>query len=83
MEIVEVFVEPLTRFGFVGFSAVLLGIIVWLIKRLIVVMEATNTVVAENTAAMKTMTATVSELMYLNRAIHDKIISRPCIAERE
>ena len=83
MEATEMILEPMVRFGFVGFSAVLLGIVVWLIKRLLAVMEANNNIIAENTAAMKTLTATVSDLMLLNRSLHDKIISRPCIAREE
>lgn len=83
METTELILEPMVRFGFAGFSAVLLGIVVWLIKRLLAVMEANNNIIAENTAAMKTLTATVSDLMLLNRSLHDKIISRPCIAKDE
>ena len=70
------------KYGFLGFSAVLLGVVIWLIKRLLIVITAMNTVVSENTAAMKLLTATVSDLMILSRSLHDKIISRPCIASR-
>ena len=74
------FLEPLVQYGFLGFSAVLLGVVIWLIKRLLLVISAMNTVVGENTAAMRLLNATVTDLMVLTRSLHDKIISRPCIA---
>ena len=70
----------MVQYGFLGFSAVLLGVVIWLIKRLLMVITTMNTVVAENTAAMRLLNATVTDLMVLTRSLHDKIISRPCIA---
>jgi uncharacterized membrane protein YqgA involved in biofilm formation len=78
----DLLLQPVIQYGFLGFSVVLLAVI-WLIKQLLIVMKANNTIVAQNTAAMKTLTATVSDLMILNRSLHDKIISRPCIAREE
>ena len=82
MEPNALFLEPLTQAGFVGFSAVLLGVVIWLIRRLMAVMSTMNTIVADNTAAMKMLTATVTDLMVLTRSLHDKVISRPCIARQ-
>ncbi len=83
MEAVEFILTPVANYGFLGFSVVLLAMVIWLIKQLLSVMKANNVIVAQNTAAMKTLTATVSDLMILNRSLHDKIISRPCIAREE
>ena len=82
MEPSVLFLQPLVQYGFLGFSAVLLGVVIWLIKRLLLVIAANNHVIAENAAATKLLTATVSDLMILTRSLHDKIISRPCIANR-
>ena len=79
----DLLLQPVIEYGFLGFSAVLLAVVIWLIKQLLIVMKANNTIVAQNTAAMKTLTATVSDLMILNRSLHDKLISRPCIAREE
>ncbi len=79
----DLLLQPVVQYGFLGFSVVLLGVVVWLIRRLLSVMEANNTIIAENTAAMKALTVTVSDLMLLNRSLHDKLISRPCIAREE
>jgi len=77
----DILLDPVLQGGFMGFSVILLGVVVWLIKRLLAVIAQNNAVIAENTAAMRMLTATVSDLMLLSRSLHDKIISRPCIAK--
>ena len=83
METHELFLQPVIQYGFLGFSVVLLGIVIWLIKRLLAVLEATNQIIAANTEAIKEVTTLTSDLLALNRQLHDKIISRPCIANGE
>ena len=75
-------IEPIVRYGFVGFSAVLLGVVIWLIRKLLEVLEANNKIIAANTEAIRDLTSTTSDLLKLNRSLHDKIISRPCIANQ-
>ena len=76
-------VEPIVRYGFMGFSAVLLGLVIWLISRLLAVLDANTRVIEANTEAIRNLTGMTSDLLKLNRSLHDKVISRPCIAERE
>jgi len=83
MDVNDILLQPLAQFGFAGFSAVLLGMVIWLTRRLLEALDRNSNVIAQNTAALQTLTSTVTELMALNRAIHDKIISRPCIAREE
>ena len=75
--------QPIVQFGFVGFSAVLLGLVIWLIKRLLAVLDANTRVIEANTAAIRDLTSMTSDLLKLNRSLHDKLISRPCIAHKE
>ncbi len=75
--------SPLLQYGFAGFSAVLLGLVIWLIKKLLSVIEANSRVIEENTAAIRDLTVMTSDLLKLNRSLHDKLISRPCIAKKE
>ena len=79
----DLVMQPIVQYGFLGFSGVLLGVIVWLIRKLLAVLEATNGIVASNTEAIRDLAAMTSDLLKLNRSLHDKIISRPCIARRE
>lgn len=76
-------IRPVIDYGFAGFAAVLLGVVIWLIKKLLAVLEANNKIIAANTEAIRDLTSTTSDLLKLNRSLHDKIISRPCIATQE
>lgn len=75
--------QPVAQYGFLGFSVVLLGVVIWLIRKLLDVLEANNRIIAANTEAIRDLTRTTSDLLSLNRSLHDKIISRPCIAREE
>ena len=79
----NVIIEPIVQYGFLGFSAVLLGVVVWLIRNLMDVLDANGRIIAANTKAISDNTALVSDLLTLNRSLHDKLISRPCIAREE
>ena len=76
-------IQPVIQYGFLGFSAVLLGVVIWLIKKLLGVLEANSRVITANTAAIRDLMHMTSDLLKINRSLHDKVISRPCIAERE
>ena len=62
---------------------VLLGVVIWLIKKLLLVLECNSEVIARNTEAIRDLTSMTCDLLRLNRSLHDKIISRPCIAKQE
>jgi len=79
----ELLLQPLVRFGFVGFSGVLLGVVVWLMKRLLAVLERNTEVISHNTAAIRELSSMTTDLLALSRSMHDKLISRPCIARDE
>ena len=79
----ELVTLPLVQYGFAGFAAALLGLVIWLIRKLVDVLEANNKIIAANTEAIRDLTSTTSDLLKLNRSLHDKIISRPCIASQE
>lgn len=79
----DIFLQPVIQYGFLGFAGVLLGIIVWLIRKLLDVLEATNRIIAANTEAINDLSQATGDLLKLNRSVHDKLISRPCIANGE
>ncbi|MBI5725020.1 MAG: hypothetical protein HZA50_13750 [Planctomycetes bacterium] len=79
----NIITQPVVQYGFLGFSAVLLGVVVWLIRRLLELLHMNNHIIAANTEAIRDLTCMTSDLLKLNRSLHDKIISRPCIAARE
>ena len=75
--------QPLVQYGFLGFSGVLLGIVVWLIRKLLGVLDANNRIIAANTEAIRDLSQMTHDLLKINRSLHDKVISRPCIASKE
>ncbi len=75
--------QPLVQYGFLGFSAVLLCVVIWLIRRLLGLLEATNQIIASNTEAIRDLRNMTGDLLKLDRSLYEKVISRPCIAGRE
>jgi hypothetical protein len=75
--------QPIVQYGFLGFSAVLLAVVIWLIRRLLELLDANNRIIAANTEAIRDLATMTADLLKLNRSLHDKIISRPCIAREE
>lgn len=79
----ELIIQPIVQYGFMGLSAVLLVIIIWLITRLLDVMKANNKIIADNTAAMSRVLDDTDDLLKLHRSLYNKVITRPCIAGAE
>jgi len=79
----EWMIQPVVQYGFLGFSVVLLGVVIWLIRKLLEVLQANNEIITANTEAIRELTAMTHDLMQLSRSVHDKVISRPCIAREE
>lgn len=87
---VSALLTPIIQFGFAGFSVVLLGIIIWLIRMLVQLIRDVQKVILGNTEALNALHAHENEnikitqqTLSLLRDTHDKIISRPCIAKEE
>ena len=82
MDVVLLF-SPFVQLGFAGVCLFLLGIIVWLIKNLIALLTKNNDIIAKNTAAIHSMSEATVKGYELIRQLHDKLLQRPCIAERD
>ncbi|MBN1460882.1 MAG: hypothetical protein JXA57_15220 [Armatimonadetes bacterium] len=79
----EVIQNPVIQYGFAGMSLVLLGMLAWMFRVLVqVVKENTKAFTAFN-AKVATELEILRDLQELNRALYNKIITRPCIARRE
>ncbi len=76
----ELLMTPIIQHGFVGITAVLLAIQVWLIRRLLTVLEDNNTVIAENTEAIRSLDNRSVESLRLCGDIRDRLLTRPCIS---
>ena len=66
--------QPIIQYGFAGMCVVLLGILVWLISKLLAILEKTNAVIAANTDAIKTVDSHTSESITLLKDLRDRIL---------
>jgi hypothetical protein len=69
--------------GFAGFCAILLIILFWLIRQLISLQRDTNTIIAEGSETNKKVLENITQQTRITQALHDKLISRPCISKHE
>ncbi len=76
-------IQPIVNYGFLGLAAVQMVVIVWLIMRLLTILADNNQVIAGNTEVINRLAGKTDDLLTINRSLHDKIISRPCIAIQE
>jgi len=75
--------ELIMQLGFAGFAILLLSILFWLVKQLITLQKETNKIIAEHSAVSTLIYNAQNKMIQTIDTLHDKIISRPCIAMKE
>ena len=83
MESTNAIMEPVIQFGFAGFSVVLLVGLFWFVKRLMDLLRTVTEVIERNTTAIQKVDERTGDELRLLRAVHDKLIARPCIIRGE
>lgn len=73
--------ESVVQYGFAGFAAVQMVVLVWVVRNLIVLLDATGRVIAENTRVIGQLSERQGDMLHLSRALHDRLLSRPCLRE--
>lgn len=71
--------QPIFQYGFAGLSAVLLGILVWMIRRLLTLLESNGAIIANNTNALENLT----ERMHTMDDVRDRMLKRPCMMKED
>jgi len=90
----DLILQPVIQYGFLGFSVVLLGINIWLIRSLLHVLSDTQRVIEANTRIIQKLESATTDmqndiakehdqLFLLLRSLHDRLLSRPCINRGE
>jgi hypothetical protein len=74
--------NPVIQYGFAGFCAILLAIIVWLMKRLMDLLEQNNRVLAENTGVIKSLYAQGDKTKEAVWEMREEFLRRPCISQK-
>ena len=72
---------PYIQLGFAGFAFLLVLVIVWLIRRLLAILDKTNQIIAGNTEAINRVHDTSEELKLLMADIRDQLFQRPCLLQ--
>ena len=69
--------SPLIQYGFAGFSLILLGVLIWLIRELLGVLKENNKVISENTAAIRMVDKNTTDSFKIMVEIKDQLLQRP------
>jgi hypothetical protein len=77
----NILTDPIIQYGFAGMCAVLLGIVVWLIQKLLDVIRENNKIIAEHNELISNVNRTLRDSFDVQVTIKDKLNSRPCIAK--
>jgi hypothetical protein len=74
--------SPIIQYGFAGFCAVLLAIIVWLVNKLLGVLRETNRIIEDNSRVIRKVEEQTAEEMLLLRSLAERLLTRPCLQKR-
>ena len=72
---------PYIQLGFAGFAFLLVFVIVWLIRRLLGILDKTNGIIAGNTEAINRVHDASADLKVLMADIRDQLFQRPCLMQ--
>jgi F0F1-type ATP synthase membrane subunit b/b' len=72
---------PYIQLGFAGFAFLLVFVIVWLIRRLLAILDKTNQIIAGNTEAINRVHDASEDLKSLMAHIRDELFRRPCLLQ--
>jgi F0F1-type ATP synthase membrane subunit b/b' len=72
---------PYIQLGFAGFAFLLVFVIVWLIRRLLNILDKTNQIIAGNTEAINRVHEASEDQKALMKDIRDQLFQRPCLLQ--
>jgi len=67
----DVLMDPIVKYGFAGFAAMLLGILVWIIRHLLAANRREAEVIAANTDALRCLKDAMRDVLKLERESRD------------
>jgi len=74
---------PVLQYGFAGFSLLLLGLLYWMIRKLLEVLHQTAQIIADNKVTTELRARQAEEEIALLKRIHEQLLERPCFAGLE
>ena len=80
--------QPMIQYGFAGFATALLGIIVWLITKVLCVVDKNTKALVGNMEAitevkgvLKEVSSSLGDHTKMSAGLRDEIIRRPCLCK--
>lgn len=78
----EILNSPIVQWGFAGMCGILLAIIVWLIQKLLNVIDCSNRVIGDHNEIYRESICMMKEMRELQIHIKDDLYRRPCLKDR-
>jgi hypothetical protein len=73
-----VILSPVLQYGFAGLCLVLIGVLAWLMGRVLQVLDQTSTVIAANTETIRTVESAVKDTESAILRVHDQLLKFSC-----
>ena len=73
---------PYIQLGFAGFAFLLVFVIVWMIRRLLAILDKTNQTIAGNTAAINRVHEATTNVNTMVADVRDQLLQRPCLLQQ-
>ena len=80
-EAAKFFFNPVIQYGFAGFCAILLGLLFWLIRRLLDLFERVTRVIGENSELVRTIDVHMMETRETLYSMRDKFLTLKCVRD--
>lgn len=71
--------EQVVQYGFAGLAAAELVVLVWLMQRLLRVLEENSRIIAGSTSALRLLADRQRDLIAQNVSLKERILARPCL----
>ena len=78
----EILSSPMIQMGFAGLCLILLCINVWLVSKLLEVINNNTKAFCANMEAINNNTKMIEEQKTISKEVRDLLLCKPCIAER-
>lgn len=75
--------SPMVQYGFAGFCFLLLGLVFWMIRKLLDIIVKNNEVIERNTSTIGNLLNQSKDELVILRSIHDKLLQRPCLVRED
>jgi hypothetical protein len=80
-ETAKLMFNPAIQYGFAGFAAILLGLLFWLIRRLLDLFERVTAVMGEHSSLIKVLDSHLLETRETMFSMRDKFLTLKCVRD--